>query len=138
MSGARRRAGLVAAISIAVLLTAWCRERIDRPRPEPPPQGWNPAEHATQRAEQQTLEMGKVLFLEGTLFRNLRIETDLMLEPGGVAEIFDAIDQQLDDLNPESLDISFRCSQPVVDAVNRVFGGISKHSNLGRAESAVH
>ncbi len=56
---------------------------------------------------------------------------------GGVAEIFDAIDQQLDDLNPESLDISFRCSQPVVDAVNRVFGGISKHSNLGRAESAV-
>ncbi len=88
MSGARRRAGLVAAISIAVLLTAWCRERIDRPRPEPPPQGWNPAEHATQRAEQQTLEMGKVLFLEGTLFRNLRIETDLMLEPGGVAEIF--------------------------------------------------
>jgi len=56
---------------------------------------------------------------------------------GGVAEIFDAIDQQLDDLRPESLNISYRCSQPVIDTVNRVFDGISNHSNLGRAESAV-
>jgi ATP-dependent exoDNAse (exonuclease V) beta subunit len=56
---------------------------------------------------------------------------------GGVAEIFDAIDQQLDDLKQESLNVSFRCSQPVIDTVNRVFDGMSKHSNLGRAENAV-
>lgn len=56
---------------------------------------------------------------------------------GGVAEIFDAIDRQLDNLTPESLNISFRCSQPVIDTVNRVFDGISHHPNLGRAENAV-
>jgi len=56
---------------------------------------------------------------------------------GGVAEIFDAIDRQLDDLKQESLNISFRCSQPVIDTVNRVFDGISKHPSLGRAENAV-
>ncbi len=56
---------------------------------------------------------------------------------GGVAEIFDAIDQQLDGLEAEQLNISYRSSQPVIDVVNRIFGGITKHPNLGRAENAV-
>lgn len=56
---------------------------------------------------------------------------------GGVAEIFDAIDRQLPGLTPHSLNVSFRSSQPVIDAVNQLFSGIPKHTNLGRAEAAV-
>ncbi|MBC8871993.1 MAG: UvrD-helicase domain-containing protein [Planctomycetes bacterium] len=56
---------------------------------------------------------------------------------GGVAEIFDAIDQQLDGLQAEQLNVSRRSSQPVIDAVNRIFNGIAGHPNLGRAENAV-
>jgi len=56
---------------------------------------------------------------------------------GGVAEIFDAIDQQLDGLQAEQLNVSRRSSQPVIDAVNRIFDGIAGHPNLGRAENAV-
>lgn len=56
---------------------------------------------------------------------------------GGVAEIFDAIDQQLAGLVPEQLNTSYRSSQPIVDVVNRIFTGITKHPNLGRTESAV-
>ncbi len=56
---------------------------------------------------------------------------------GGVAEIFDAIDQQLPGLTPQSLNVSFRSSQPVIDAVNRLFARIPEHANLGRAENAV-
>jgi ATP-dependent helicase/nuclease subunit A len=56
---------------------------------------------------------------------------------GGVAEIFDAIDQQLPGLTPHSLNVSFRSSQPVIDAVNRIFARMPEHPNLGRAENAV-
>lgn len=56
---------------------------------------------------------------------------------GGVAEIFDAIDQQLAGLEPEQLNISYRSSQAVIDVVNRVFRGITEHPNLGRTANAV-
>jgi len=56
---------------------------------------------------------------------------------GGVAEIFDAIDGQLPGLTPHSLNVSFRSSPPVIDAVNRVFARIPTHPNLGRAENGV-
>ena len=56
---------------------------------------------------------------------------------GGVAEIFDAIQHQLPGLTPHSMNVSFRSSPPVIDAVNRIFARIGEHPNLGRAESAV-
>ncbi len=56
---------------------------------------------------------------------------------GGIAEIFDAIDRQLPGLKPQSLNTSFRSSQPVIDAVNRIFTHLTEHPNLGRAEPAV-
>lgn len=56
---------------------------------------------------------------------------------GGIAEIFDAIDRQLPGLTPQSLNTSFRSSQPVIDAVNHIFAHLAEHSNLGRAEPAV-
>ncbi len=56
---------------------------------------------------------------------------------GGIAEIFDAIDRQLPGLTPQSLNTSFRSSQPVIDAVNHVFARLAEHPNLGRAEPAV-
>jgi len=56
---------------------------------------------------------------------------------GGVAEIFDAIDQQLDGLKPEQLNVSYRSSQAVIDVVNRIFRGITPHPNLGRTARAV-
>jgi ATP-dependent exoDNAse (exonuclease V) beta subunit len=56
---------------------------------------------------------------------------------GGVAEIFDAIDRQLAGLTPQSLNVSFRSSPPVIEAVNRVFARLPEHPNLGRAETGV-
>ncbi|MCL4207715.1 MAG: UvrD-helicase domain-containing protein [Pirellulaceae bacterium] len=56
---------------------------------------------------------------------------------GGVAEIFDAIDLQLDGLEPLSLNISYRSSPAVIETVNRVFAGIADHPNLRQAGKAV-
>ncbi|MEQ8789203.1 MAG: UvrD-helicase domain-containing protein [Pirellulaceae bacterium] len=56
---------------------------------------------------------------------------------GGVAEIFDAVESQLEGLTPESLTRSFRSAQPVIDVVNRVFTRIENHNNLERLEPAV-
>jgi ATP-dependent exoDNAse (exonuclease V) beta subunit len=56
---------------------------------------------------------------------------------GGVAEIFDAVGHQLPGLDYQQLNTSYRSSQPVIDTVNRVFQSLTKHPNLGNAESAV-
>lgn len=56
---------------------------------------------------------------------------------GGVAEIFDAISSELQGLDEQGLNKSFRSSEPVIDTVNEVFEHASQHSNLGRAEDAV-
>jgi ATP-dependent helicase/nuclease subunit A len=56
---------------------------------------------------------------------------------GGVAEIFDAIDLQLDGLEPMSLNVSYRSSPAVIETVNRVFAGIADHPNLRQAGKAV-
>ncbi|MAE69441.1 MAG: hypothetical protein CME06_03110 [Gemmatimonadetes bacterium] len=85
---ARRRAIHFAVTVLAVLIAAIARERVDRPPPAPIPEGWNPVEYAIRNPSTQTLVAGDVLFLEGNLFRNERIETDLRLESGGVAEVF--------------------------------------------------
>jgi ATP-dependent exoDNAse (exonuclease V) beta subunit len=56
---------------------------------------------------------------------------------GGVAEIFDALDRQLENLQEDRLNVSYRSAQPIIDAVNQVFTRITEHPNLGRSENAV-
>ena len=56
---------------------------------------------------------------------------------GGVAEIFDAIEQQVSGLRPQPLTHSFRSSQAVIDLVNRVFQKACQHPRLDRCEPAV-
>ena len=50
---------------------------------------------------------------------------------GGVAEIFDAIDEQLPGLQTLGLNTSYRSAPPVIETVNRVFAGMTAHPNLG-------
>lgn len=56
---------------------------------------------------------------------------------GGLAEIFDAVSEQLPDIHHAALNTSFRSSQPVIDAVNTIFTGLARHENLERTEPAV-
>ncbi|MBM82423.1 MAG: hypothetical protein CMJ78_17805 [Planctomycetaceae bacterium] len=56
---------------------------------------------------------------------------------GGVAEIFDALDHELDGLNTEPLDKSFRSSQPIIDTVNQIFSRLNQHTSLERIADAV-
>ncbi|MEN6557788.1 MAG: UvrD-helicase domain-containing protein, partial [Thermoguttaceae bacterium] len=49
---------------------------------------------------------------------------------GGAAEIFDALDSELKSLQSESLNRSWRSSPPVIDCVNRVFGGLVGNAAL--------
>lgn len=56
---------------------------------------------------------------------------------GGVAEIFDAIQRELAGVAVEALDRSFRSSPVVIDTVNKVFLGLTRHTNLDHHEPAV-
>ena len=56
---------------------------------------------------------------------------------GGVAEIFDAISQQLTDVEVSELNRSFRSSPVIIDLVNRVFAAIPTHPNLDRLKHPV-
>jgi len=49
---------------------------------------------------------------------------------GGVAEILDALPQELAPLSETTLDLSYRASPPVIDAVNTVFQNLTAHPNL--------
>jgi ATP-dependent helicase/nuclease subunit A len=49
---------------------------------------------------------------------------------GGVAEILDAVERTLPNINSRSLDQSRRSSKPVIDTVNAVFEHIHQHKNL--------
>jgi ATP-dependent exoDNAse (exonuclease V) beta subunit len=57
---------------------------------------------------------------------------------GGVAEIFDALENELERLRRTSLNQSFRSSAPVIETVNRVFTRLLQHSHLEHYEPAVH
>ena len=46
---------------------------------------------------------------------------------GGVAEIFDLVDDQLPNLSEKTLSASYRSSQPVIDMVNDVFLNVDKY-----------
>jgi ATP-dependent helicase/nuclease subunit A len=56
---------------------------------------------------------------------------------GGLAEIFDALDDTLQGLEKSDLVKSYRSSQAVIDTVNSVFSGLTKHPNLDRLEDPV-
>ncbi|WP_437187487.1 UvrD-helicase domain-containing protein [Planctomicrobium sp. SH668] len=49
---------------------------------------------------------------------------------GGEATIFDAIEQQLPNLTSRPLNLSYRSSPVVIDAVNQVMTKLSQHNNL--------
>lgn len=47
---------------------------------------------------------------------------------GGIAEIFDLVDQQLPNLESDSLAKSWRSSQPLIEMVNQVFTNVKQYS----------
>lgn len=49
---------------------------------------------------------------------------------GGEAELLDALPQELAPLRETTLDVSYRSSPPVIDAVNTVFQNLTSHPNL--------
>ncbi|QDU95617.1 UvrD-helicase domain-containing protein [Lignipirellula cremea] len=51
---------------------------------------------------------------------------------GGVAEIFDAVADELPGLTPLSLAVSWRSSPQVIEAVNQIFSRLDQHGNLDR------
>jgi ATP-dependent exoDNAse (exonuclease V) beta subunit len=56
---------------------------------------------------------------------------------GGLAEIFDALDVSLKGLEKFDLAKSYRSSQPIIDTVNSVFTGLTKHPNLEHLQEPV-
>ena len=56
---------------------------------------------------------------------------------GGLAELFDAVTEELPGLEEVSLDTSYRSSQPVIDVVNQVFSRLDRHDNLDEYGNAV-
>ncbi|MFM7073258.1 MAG: UvrD-helicase domain-containing protein [Planctomycetota bacterium] len=56
---------------------------------------------------------------------------------GGIAEIFQALEQELTGLDQKPLDQSRRSSPVVINLVNRVFRDMTQHNNLERAASGV-
>jgi ATP-dependent helicase/nuclease subunit A len=56
---------------------------------------------------------------------------------GGLAELFDAVQQELPELEEVPLDKSFRSSQAVIDVVNQVFTNLHQHEDLEKYGPAV-
>ncbi len=56
---------------------------------------------------------------------------------GGLSEIFDALQTELPGLADESMNTSYRSSQPVIDTVNLVFTNMTRHTNLGKLAASV-
>ncbi|QDT32686.1 UvrD-helicase domain-containing protein [Thalassoglobus polymorphus] len=56
---------------------------------------------------------------------------------GGEAAIFDAITQQLEDVEERPLNKSFRSSPVVIETVNRIFQGIGNHDGFGENQAVL-
>lgn len=56
---------------------------------------------------------------------------------GGLAQIFDALTEELTGLTQEQLVQSFRSSRPVIDTANLVFSKLQQHNNLDAYASVV-
>ncbi|QDU38877.1 ATP-dependent helicase/nuclease subunit A [Maioricimonas rarisocia] len=70
---------------------------------------------------------------EGTFFCVGDIKQAIYGWRGGVAEIFDTIERELETLKVDSLTKSFRSSPPVIKAVNDIFERVPDHANLKKA-----
>jgi ATP-dependent exoDNAse (exonuclease V) beta subunit len=56
---------------------------------------------------------------------------------GGVAEVFNALPEELTGLTSEELAKSYRSAQPIIDAVNAVFTQLMNHPNLDKLAGPV-
>lgn len=56
---------------------------------------------------------------------------------GGLAELFDAVQSELPELQPLPLNVSYRSSPAVIEVVNRMFSRLDRHDKLGPYEAAV-
>ncbi len=56
---------------------------------------------------------------------------------GGVAELFDELEQQFPQLEVEPLNESYRSSQPVIDMVNRIFIEMVRHPEMKEHEDSI-
>jgi ATP-dependent helicase/nuclease subunit A len=56
---------------------------------------------------------------------------------GGLAALFDAIEEELPGVHRRPLDESFRSSPLIIETVNKIFEGLTKHPGLDRCEAAV-
>jgi ATP-dependent exoDNAse (exonuclease V) beta subunit len=56
---------------------------------------------------------------------------------GGVAEIFDTLTRELQGLVEQPLSTSHRSAPPVIEAVNRIFQGLTRHPGLERDQPGV-
>ena len=52
---------------------------------------------------------------------------------GGVAEIFETVADDLPDVHPDAMNISFRSSPVVMHAVNRAFKNMTRHKNAAKS-----
>ena len=57
---------------------------------------------------------------------------------GGVAEIFEALEEELEGLTFDSLEKSWRSSPPVIESVNRIFENLRASAVLARYPDAAH
>jgi ATP-dependent exoDNAse (exonuclease V) beta subunit len=56
---------------------------------------------------------------------------------GGVAEIFDSLEQKWPQIAVETREKTYRCSQPIIEAVNTIFGGLALNQALAEYPEAV-
>lgn len=56
---------------------------------------------------------------------------------GGVAEIFDAVARELDNIEQQPRDTNWRSSPRIIETVNRIFPNLHRHGNLGDLAGAV-
>ncbi len=56
---------------------------------------------------------------------------------GGVAEIFDAVQNSLPGIHPEDMDRSYRSSPLIMDTVNRIFGNLSAFPAAGKMRNGI-
>lgn len=56
---------------------------------------------------------------------------------GGLEEIFDSLESDVENLVTEQLEKSYRSAPPVIDVVNQVFSGLTQHNNLDDYEPPI-
>ena len=57
---------------------------------------------------------------------------------GGRSEIFQALESHLENLSHQSLNVSYRSAQPIIDVVNQVFTNLHLHPKLDDLSGPIH